>query len=229
MALTGSLISVGHAYIRALVELDENHPERVPHILDILNCIHPDPDYHFGIYIEEPPGDFDNGCDQSWFHCYRGVEKSIMRYADKPHDCLFYHYHDDCHLRFTFDFLNHLIVDYSEMGAWQAYLLSIAKTILPFSGVTYYTKRRLIFEHDQLKRVCPPKKDLKEKLQNIKADLSPWVKLDGSQAVVSCCYWNPWGGLKREFAIFSFLNNKVYLLDEFHKETLFKYDIGICF
>ncbi len=54
MNQTEQLLKVGRAYIDALNKLDRNQPEKVAHILDILDCVHPEPGYHLGIYIEKP-------------------------------------------------------------------------------------------------------------------------------------------------------------------------------
>jgi hypothetical protein len=93
----------------------------------------------------------------------------------------------------------------------------------------YYTKRKLIFTHDQLKDI-----DFDEwenykntDLVNLNEDVSPSVSFKGKQAVVSCCYWNDWGGLYRENAPITFFNDRAYLFNDFEEEKLFKYDIGI--
>ena len=225
------LIEVGRAYIDALNKLDMNHPEDVAHILDILDCVHPDSGFHLGVYIEEPwrDGPVTHKCDQSWFHCYQGKEEPIMKRPYK-HDGMVYHYQNMCYLKFIFDFFNHLTIDQTSMGAWQAYLLSIAKTVLPFSGGLYYTKRELIFSHDQLKDKCRLfDYEQKPLFKDLDKDVSPWVNIEGGQAVVSCCYWNEWQGLVRENAKIFFFNNRVYLLEDFEEDVLFHYHCGIIF
>jgi hypothetical protein len=231
MNQTEQLIKVGKAYIDALNKLDMEHPEMVYSILNILDCVHTDSGYHFGIYIEEP-APFDaptHACDQSWFHCYQGDEEPIMRRPDKSVGMV-YHYQNMLYLKFIFDIFNHLTIDKTAMGAWQAYLLSIAKTVLPFSGMLYYTKRELIFSHDQIKDKYHWL-DLKRKplLKDFDKDVSPWVRIQGTQAIVSCCYWNEWQGLVRENAKIIFFNNRVYLLEDFEEEVLFKYHCGVIF
>ena len=224
-----ALISIAKSYIKAIDGLKEECPNEVAHILEILDCVHPDPGYHFGIYIEEAPKDFINGCDQAWFHCYLGNEVPIKRHLHTDTDGLRFNYHDDCYLRFTFDVFNYLTVKHSEMGAWQAYLICISKTLLPFSGSLFYTKRKLIFEREQFQALFPPYKSLKAKLMSIEKDLSPHVFLEGNKATVSCCYWNPWGGLIRETGSFTFFGEKVYILKDFKDEYLLKYDCGFRF
>lgn len=133
-----------------------------------------------------------------------------------------------CYLRLTFDLFNHLTFEQTAMGAWQAYLLSISKTLLPFSSSSYYTKRELIFTYSQFEDIkLRIDSDRTSELITLNADLSPSVQFKDTQAVVSCCYWNDWGGLFREYAKITFFNDRVYLLDDFEDEKLFEYDCGI--
>ena len=232
MDQTEKLINVGKAYIDALNSLSMDHPEKVANILDILDCVHPEPGYHLGIYIEKPsPNEAPTHmCDQAWFICYRGNHPPITRMPYRRKNRGVYNYGDMCYLRFTFDFFNHLSIKPTTMGAWQAYLLSIAKTLLPFSGGLYYTKRKLIFSHEQLRDIFLLSHwERMPELANLKADVSPSVQIKDKQAIVSCCHWNDWGGLIRESAKITFFNGKVYLLDDFSEQVLFKYNCGIRF
>lgn len=241
MNQTEQLIEVGRAYIDALNRLDREHPESVTHLLEIFDCVHPDPGYHLGVYIEKPsPNDTPtHRCDQAWFVCYKGKYSPIIRQPYRSKHGGVYHLGDMCYLRFTFDFFNHLYVEPTVMGAWQAYLLSIGKTLLPFSGGLYYTKRELVFCHDQLEKIqIIDWEELKHgeldcirhpELTDLTVDISPSVSFDGKHVVVSCCHWNDWGGLIRESAKITFFNGKVYLLEDFDEQVLFKYNCGIHF
>lgn len=234
-------IKVRKAYVDALSKLDKNHQEDVAHLLEIFDCVHPDPGYHLGVYIEKPsPNDTPtHRCDQAWFVCYKGKYSPIIRQPYRSKHGGVYHLGDMCYLRFTFDFFNHLYVEPTVMGAWQAYLLSIGKTLLPFSGGLYYTKRELVFCHDQLEKIqIIDWEELKHgeldcirhpELTDLTVDISPSVSFDGKHVVVSCCHWNDWGGLIRESAKITFFNGKVYLLEDFDEQVLFKYNCGIHF
>ena len=131
MNQTEQLIEVGRAYIDALNRLDREHPESVTHLLEIFDCVHPDPGYHLGVYIEKPsPNEAPtHRCDQAWFVCYKGKYSPIIRRPYRSKHGGVYHLGDVCYLRFTFDFFNHLYVEPTIMGAWQAYLLSIGKNL----------------------------------------------------------------------------------------------------
>ena len=241
MNQTEQLIEVGRAYIDALNNLKEDNPETLSPILDIMDCVHLDRGYELGVVIEEPsPYEAPSHmCDQAWFFCYKGDDSPIIKRPYKSKNGGYYNYGKMCYLRFTFDLFNHITIDPTPMGAWQAYLLSIAKTLLPFSGGLYYTKRKLIFAYEQLKDInlidwgelkhgeidCIRHPGLTDPTVNI----SPCVRFDGKQAIVSCCHWNDWGGLIREDATITFFNDRVYLFDDFEEEKLFNYDIGIRF
>ena len=241
MNQTEQLLKVGRAYIDALNKLDRNQPEKVAHILDILDCVHPEPGCHLGIYIEKPsPNEAPSHmCDQAWFICCRDKHSPIKRIPYRRKNGGVYNYGDMCYLRFTFDFFNHLSIEPTAMGAWQAYLLSIGKTLLPFSGGLYYTKRELVFCHDQLEKIQIIDWEELEHgeldcirhpgLTDLTVDISPSVSFDGKHVVVSCCHWNDWGGLIRESAKITFFNGKVYSLEDFTEQVLFKYDCGIRF
>ena len=227
---TEQFIKVGTAYIDAISKLDKDHPEKVVQILDILDCVHINQGYHFAIYIEEPwsKGSRTHRCNQAWFHCYQGEEEPIMKRPYEEKDGGVYLFGEMSYLRFTFNFFNHLTIEPTAMGFWQAYLLSIGKTLLPFSGHLNYTKRKLVFAHEQLKDISLSlQKGSVPELENLDAEVSPSVQIKDKQAIVSCCYWNKWGGLIRESAKITFFYGKVYLLEDFEEQVLIKYDCGI--
>ncbi|MBP5713858.1 MAG: hypothetical protein J6X07_04065 [Prevotella sp.] len=232
MNQTEQLIVFGNTYIDALSKLQEDHPETVYPVLRLLDCVQPDLGYHLGILIEEPcehevPS---HRCDQSWFHCYKGEEEPIMiqpynleKWKDGTNENMLY-------LRFTFEMFLHLNIENSIKGAWQTYLLCISKTLLPFSGSLYYTKRLLIFTNDQLPEIWVESKDsIDDKLErlNYKGDVSPSVQVEGNEYTISCCYWNKWRGLIRETLNLTFLGNGKVHIGDFSHQTLFKYDCGI--
>ena len=231
MEQTQQMINVGSAYLDAVNNLKEDQPQEVAQILEILNCIHPVSGYHFGIYIEEPSpfGAVTHACDQSWFHCYQGKEEPIMRRPYTSPKWKDGDSEDTLYLRFTFEMFEHLHIEPSLMGAWQAYLLCISKTLLPFSGILYYTKRKLIMSNDQLRDIRPLLRlKIIPELENLEVDVAPSVTIDGNNALVSCCYWNDWGGLIREYVPVFFNNDRVRIGD-FHDEVLIKFDCGIMF
>lgn len=229
MNQTDQFITFGRLFIGALNNLQEDHPETVFPIIDMLDCVHADPGYHLGIYIEGAPPRIFHGCQQSWFHCYQGIEEPIIR---RPYGFDKWEVGDSENmriLRFTFEMFLHLSIDPIPMGAWQAYLICISKTVLPFSGRKYYTKRELIFQREQLKDICSLEVHEIESLYNLETDLSPKVLIDRNKAIVSCCYWSDWGGLFRESVEIAFLGNGKLKIGDFTDENYYKYDWGVRF
>lgn len=229
MDQTEQLVKTGIAYIEAVNKLKENCPEDVQYIQSILNCVRPEPDYHLGIFIEEPPhfGSVTHRCDQSWFHCYQGNVQPIMRRPYDSRNTLDCDNDNMLYLRCTFGLFNHLIIEPSEMGAWQAYLLAVSKTIIPFSGKLYYTKRKIIFCHEQLHEMCSSYPDEYVGLCDLDVDLSPKVSLLEKEADISCCFWTDWGGLIREDVKIKFTDDNKVNIGIFNHNKLFDYDIGI--
>lgn len=232
MEQANQYIKVGMAFIDAISRLDENKPEYVSQIFDILNCIHPDYGYHMGIYIEEP-SDYEaatHACDQSWFHCYQGIEEPIMRQPYNPTKWRDGNNDNMLYLRFTFEMFQHMNIEKSTMGAWQVYLLCVSKTLLPFSGGLYYTKRQLILTQEQAHNIRPfwRWKSIPE-LENLSEDVSPNIVIKDNQATVSCCYWNDWEGLIREHVTISFTGNGKVEIGNFLHDTIIKYCCRIKF
>lgn len=234
MNQTEQLIKVGMAYIDAINNLNEAHPQYVSKILDVLDCVHLDAGYHFGIYIEEICHEhhFTNQCEQSWLHCYQGDEEPIVR---RPYNFWKWKEDDNDNMRFlrlTFELFQHLTIDATPMGAWQAYLLCISKTLLPFSGSLYYTKRQLIFTNDQLPQIWVESDDnIDDKLERVKydGDLSPAVIAKGNEQIVSCCFWSKWGGLFRETVCLTFKDHGKVTIGDFKHENLYHYDYGVSY
>ena len=234
MNQTEQLIRCGMAYIDAINNLNEDHPENVSRILDILDCVHLDAGYHIGIYIEEICHEhhFTNQCEQSWFHCYQGKEEPIMR---RPYDSWEWENDGNENMRFlrlTFEMFNHLTIDATPMGAWQFYLLCISRALLPFSGSLYYTKRQLIFTNDQLPEIWVECEDsIDDKLERVKydGDLSPSIIAKGNEYIVSCCFWTKWGGLIRETVCLTFKENGKLTIGDFKHDTLYQYDCGVMY
>ena len=60
-------------------------------------------------------------------------------------------------------------------------------------------------------------------------DITPKVIKDGNKYYVTCCYWNDWGGLKRELVEITCHDGKIAEFNDVTNETLFEYDCGIRF
>ena len=119
--------------------------------------------------------------------------------------------------------------DCSEMGAWNAYLLRNAHTILPAWWHGGYDIRTYIMSPQDLQSlfngqgiIIPP---------NLMASISPTIKpgLSDDTYIIECCYWNDWEGLVRERISVHFSERHTCDFSDAEKEVLFEYECGIRF
>ena len=122
---------------------------------------------------------------------------------------------------------------YSEMSAWQIYLLTTASTVLPAFWHGNYTKRQYVFSKSDISNLSGFYREnmfSKVDVSNIADDILPRVELIGNMAKVRCCYWNDWKGLVRETVSINFNDRKnIRINEEVESEILYKYSCGVCF
>lgn len=113
------------------------------------------------------------------------------------------------------------------MGAWQAYLLYIAPTILPTFWHGGYIKREFFFDRENYKGIT-----LSWATGNVDVKLSQIprssVVMKEGMAIVSCPYWDDWRGLVLESVEVSFNADGTVTLTP-HAEVLYEYNCGICY
>ncbi len=226
--MTEQYILVCNDFLKALSDISEDHKESIDYgaILNILDCIHLEKGFHLKVRFPH----FKSYGDKSWFYCYEGehdIYEEEYNKSVKDVDEFFINYMYDE----TYNLFNHLIIDSTEMGAWQAYLMSIATHFLPTYWHGGYSRREMVFSDKDVEQ----KKFLfflcRNKIKEIPVfgDLPPFVALDGNKAIIKSCYWNMWSGLVRETAEIRFLDKKAYFLEPARHEILFKYNCGIKF
>ena len=219
-------ISICNKFLQVLSEIskDENRDKERPEVLETLNCIRLDFDCHLKVRFAQHGG---HG-DKSWFYCYVGEHDSYVNAYEKrtkKSSSFFTCYNYDE----IYNVFNHLLIEPSPMGAWQAYLMLIATHFLPTAWHGGYSKRSMIFTNDEyLKRINRVTYKKPKVIRNFE-DLSPSVTFDGNNATVMCHYWSPWRGLVKESVPMTFIGGKAYFLDAEHRDVLVKYDCGIRF
>lgn len=126
---------------------------------------------------------------------------------------------------------NHLIVQKSAMGAWQAYLLQTLWHVLPLFWHGNYHARDYVFSKEDASRVSPFKEEDKPAIVNqiSKFDVTPEVRGTEGKYFVSSCYWSDFGGLIRENVELTFDGNKVTNIFQFDSKKLHEYNCGIYF
>lgn len=126
----------------------------------------------------------------------------------------------------------HLVVNATEMGAWQLYLLENYYTVLPTVWHGGYNRREFIFRESDIDDIIPLKfHDLSELQAQDK--LMPCVTVgndeaEGHSLVVHCCYWNQWEGLVRQCVEYNIENGRVVSKNG-SKEVLYQYHCGMWF
>ena len=124
------------------------------------------------------------------------------------------------------DILYRLDVERSVYGAWDAYLLSKARHLLPTWWHGGYNQETLIFS---LKDLVPSQKGRVLEVITGGDDLRPRVSMNGNTAVVDSCYWSEWGGLYREEVTITFKGNRIARLERTASRNIYSYDCGILF
>ena len=167
--------------------------------------------------------------DKSWFYCYHDEVDPYRENAIDPIDSdePFSSCYDTSVIYKVFDYL---IIEENEMGAWQAYLLSNATILLPTTWHGGYIKRQYVFEAEDLHRKRFPILPFRPRIDFIdEYDVNPTINISGSEAVVSCCYWNEWEGLVREIVNINMNKGRFRFGFSKSKKVLYKYNCGIMF
>jgi len=150
--------------------------------------------------------------DESFFYTYKGED---------PIDTL------SCRVPQSSTLFEDIIVEQSAMGAWQAYLLYISPTILPTFWHGGYIRREFFFDRWNYQGITSAwaGDDVDVRLSQIPR---PTVEMGDGEAVVSCPYWNDWGGLILEMVNVKFNPDGTVSLSASDK-LLYEYHCGVCY
>lgn len=124
------------------------------------------------------------------------------------------------------DIFYHIKFQHTQAGAWMAYLLSVAPTIMRYFWHGGYERRKYILSQYDLASLFDGKgiilgcKDAAEIIH-------PKVTFEGDTAYVECCYWNDWKGLVKERVSVHFDGDRVIEVKKVRDVTLYGYDCGI--
>ena len=132
----------------------------------------------------------------------------------------------------NYNYFEHIEVEDSLDGAWQAYLLYSLWHILPTFWHGGYDSRTYIFSKEDLKDLRTIEESDQWVVNQLTAyDLSPEVvKSDiNNKYYVTCCFWSDWGGLIRELVEVTIEDNKVVDIFEVQNKSEFAYDCGILY
>ena len=126
---------------------------------------------------------------------------------------------------------DHLLVEPTEMGVWQLYLLESLYTVLPTVWHGGYEERKYIFKMTDIDGITPLRFHDLSSLHEQNALLPAVKKILSTDKLhyfsVCCCYWNKWEGLVRETAYYIIADGQIKENKE--KTRLFYYNCGIVY
>ena len=149
-------------------------------------------------------------------------EKILLHCADVmiPFDTSYFYYNKDKKDKNIWKLFE---VEKTIQCSWQIYLLFRSSSLMPAFDHAY-NQRRLLFlpeELDWIIKRCGIN-DIKD--ASIKYSLYPYVCLYKDNACISCCFWNDWKGLVREYVRVVFNKNKIIGIEVLGEKTLYQYD-----
>lgn len=215
---------IGYAFLKAIKEVvkDKKHEDK-SYLFKTLDALSLEDGYVLGLKLAEDVG----MGDESYFYTHPIIDSKI----DKPVPPIPIGIYDDNEVdeEEEHTLLEHINVESTANGIWQAYLLSIAPTVLPTFWHGGYIHRTYIFSHKDFEEIDELSRNGEAPLFGIKDVVSPKVKIRGSEGTIECCFWNDWEGLVRETLNVTYVNNSVISIKRTKAEVLYEYDCGICF
>ena len=222
---TTELVSIGNKFIQEVKSLkNDGKPVSLKGVQNVLSCLKLDFGWYLGLRFAEIT-DFG---DKSWFYCYQGDDTYCEDYlkAIKSGDYMtpFWKYYDFDPI---YEIYKHLNLQWTEIGVWQAYLLSKATALLPVVWHGGYGRKTFLFCREDKTKVPPFFRRVE--IPDVEDDLSPKVRIEGNVATVSCCFWNDWRGLYRETEKIILKGTKLEFAGKPETDILFEYKCGIRF
>ena len=128
---------------------------------------------------------------------------------------------------FEYNIWKHIAVEDSCMGVWQAYLFDSA---FRYRYNLYDCSRSYIYSEKSIDRIKFITKKTPKVIAEVRNfNLTPEIAKIGSEYYLSCCYWNDWSGLNREFMKITIENNRVARITKLSSVNLIKYHCGVLF
>lgn len=119
--------------------------------------------------------------------------------------------------------LRHIRVKRTSLSVWQAFLLGVVSFTLPLFN---YVHRTYIFSHKDFEWF-PELANKKAPLYGIRDEVSPKVKIRGSEGSIECCFWDERRGLIRETLRITCANETVHSIKLAKEEMLYSIS-GLC-
>ena len=126
------------------------------------------------------------------------------------------------------EIFRHIRFQRTQAGAWMAYMLSVAPTLMRYFWHGGYERRKYILNQYDLASLfngegiilgCRDAADI----------IHPKVVFEDDTAFVECCYWNEWKGLVKERSSVRFDGDRVVEVKTIRSTTVYHYDCGVYF
>lgn len=214
-------------YCDLLHEFDEGNKD-YDRLFNVLDCLKLDSNYTLALHLAN---DHIGIGDVSWFYCYEGDSDIYRERFNNPDREMNEDFFQCMGNLSEFEIFKHLTVEKTEMGVWQAYLLSIALSQLPCIWHGAYRKQDLILTNEEKiwKGLSAFKFLRGEKEVDFsfpENDIIPKVWIDGNTSYVRSCYFNMWKGIVRDTTALQFDQNRVIEFKRVKTETLWKFNCG---
>ncbi len=206
MSQEEDFIRVARRYIEEIDVIANTSKRDLSQVLSILNCLRISEGWKLGVRFAE----FEDYGDKSWFYCYQGetdtYAEDYRNYVETGNTSGMNYFFQCENFDPIFEIFQHINVEKSPMGAWQAYLLSEATALLPCIWHGAYGSRKFIFSKEDITSWLFLK-DVKR--NDVDENFAPQISMDGDVAIISCYYLNTFRGLFYDKATLVFSGSKV--------------------
>lgn len=126
------------------------------------------------------------------------------------------------------EIFRHIKIQRTPSGAWMAYMLSVAPTLMRYFWHGGYERRKYILNQYDLSSLFDGE-GIVLGCKNAAEIIHPKVTFDGDTAFVECCYWNDWKGLVKERSSVTYDGDRGTQIKRIYETTLYEYNCGIRF
>ena len=219
MSQVEEYISIAREFIQEIEVISKTRRPDNANVLSILSSLSLDDGWNLGIRFAE----YEDYGDKSWFYCYQGDRDTYIEDYRKRVEAgndrgLNYFFQCESYAP-VYELFNHLRVECSPMGAWQAYLLSEAPSLLPSIWHGAYHARDFVFCKDDI-HFWLFMKDVKK--AEVVDDFALSVELEGNTATITCYYWNYHRGFFQDTAKLNISDGKVSFSKNRDEKLIYK-------
>lgn len=120
------------------------------------------------------------------------------------------------------EIFRHIKIQRTLSGAWMAYMLSVAPTLMRYFWHGGYGRRKYVLSQYDLASLFDGK-GIVLGCKDAADIIHPKVTFEGDTAYVECCYWNNWKGLVKERSSVRFDGDRVAEVKTVRNTTVYHY------